>query len=103
MPQVSAPRSRHHSPSCTEDPTIQGEASPGYARRKAVLRNLDLRLSLERAEARILAAPDDVRGRHARPDGSIVDRNEPGLLLAYERTDDDTLTWLEWYDLRGRR
>jgi hypothetical protein len=61
-----------------------------------------VRLSLERAEARILAAPLDMRGRIVRNDGSIVDRNEPGLLIAYEQTDRDTLSWLAWFDLWSR-
>ena len=62
-----------------------------------------MRLSLDRAEARILETPDDLSRRITRPDGSIVDLNEPGLLIAYERTDEETLTWLEWLDLLGRR
>lgn len=61
-----------------------------------------MRLSHDRVEARILAAPLDMRGRIIRNDGSIVDRNEPGLLIAYEQTDQDTLTWLAWFDLRSR-
>jgi hypothetical protein len=67
-----------------------------------VLRNRGVRLSLDRAEARILTNPRDMTGRWRRPDGSIVDTNEPGLLLAYEETDPETLTWLEWLDLWGR-
>jgi cell wall assembly regulator SMI1 len=85
-----------------EGRTIHGEASPAYARRKAVLRNRAVRLSLERAEARIVASPKDLTRRFLRADGSIVDRNEPGLLLAYEETDADTLTWIDWFDLLGR-
>ena len=61
-----------------------------------------MRLSLERAEARILAHPDDPTRRIVRADGSIVDRNEPGILLMFERTDSETLTWLEWLDLLER-
>jgi hypothetical protein len=81
---------------------MRGESSPGYARRKAVLRNREVRLSLDRAEARTLEAPDDMRQRIVRNDGSIVDRSEPGLWLAYEQIDRDTLMWLEWLDLLDR-
>ncbi len=62
-----------------------------------------MRQSLERAEARIVANPGDMRGRHVTDDGrAIWDRNEPGLLFAYEETDSTTLTWLAWFDLWER-
>ena len=62
-----------------------------------------MRLSLERVEARILANPHDMRGRNISDDGTvIVDRNEPGLLFAYEDTDPDTITWIAWFDLWAR-
>jgi hypothetical protein len=48
---------------------MQGESSPAYARRKAVLRNREVRLSLDRAEARILEAPDDLRSESSETTG----------------------------------
>ena len=88
--------------SCTEDQVIRGEPSPAYARRKAVLNHRGVRRSLDRLEARILATPNDMTRRRRRDDGTIVDYSEPGLLLAYEETDFDTVTWLEWHDLWDR-
>lgn len=86
-----------------EGRAIHGEASPAYARRKAVLKNRDVRLSLERVEARILAHPFDMRGRYVTGNGdAIMDTNEPSLLFAYEETDPDTLTWIAWFDLWDR-
>lgn len=85
-----------------EDRDIEGEPSPAYARRKAVLRNRELRLSLERAEARVLAQPNALSRRWRRDDGVVVDGNEPGLLLAFEETDASTVTWIEWHDLWAR-
>jgi hypothetical protein len=44
-----------------------------------------------------------VRGRYVSDDGAVImDRNEPGLLFAYEETDPATLTWVEWFDLWDR-
>jgi hypothetical protein len=85
-----------------EDPVIHGEPSPAYARRKAVLRNRAVRLSLDRAEQRILAEPQLTTRRWRRDDGTLVDGNEPGILLSYEETDAETLTFLAWYDLWDR-
>lgn len=96
------PTLRRRSRSCTEGRDIRGEPSPAYARRKAVLRNPEVRRSLDRAEARILASSGDPVGRYFQDNGSIMDTNEPGLLLSYEETDADTLTWLAWFDLWGR-
>lgn len=96
------PLSPRRSQSSMEGRTIRGEPGPAYARRKAVLRNPDVRRSLDRAEARILANPSDVTGRFRYEDGSILDTNEPGLLLAYEETDLETFTWLVWHDLWAR-
>lgn len=62
-----------------------------------------MRLSLERAEARILARPHDARGRYVTDNGeTVVDTNEPGLLFIFEETDADTLTWIAWFDLWDR-
>jgi hypothetical protein len=85
-----------------EERDINGEPSPAYARRKAVLRNREMRLSLDRAETWVLAHPEATSRRWRRDDGVLVDGNEPGLLLAYEETDADTRTWIEWHDLWGR-
>ena len=85
-----------------EDRAIEGEPSPAYARRKAVLRNRELRLSLERAAARVLANPNSLSRRWRRDDGVVVDGNEPGLLLAFEVADASTVTWIEWHDLWAR-
>jgi hypothetical protein len=85
-----------------EDRAIQGEASPAYARRKLAVTNPELRRSLERAEAWILAHPDDAQWRHDRSDGTFVDRHERGLLVSFERTDSDSFTWIDWFDLLDR-
>ena len=61
-----------------------------------------MRLSLERAEARILADPAGMRRRYRHESGWILDTNEPGLWFVYEETDPDTLTWIRWHDLWGR-
>jgi hypothetical protein len=95
-------RLRLRSRSCTEGPEIQGEASPAYARRKLALSNPEVRRSLERAESWILAHPNETRWRHERSDGTVVDRHEPGLLIAFEPTDSETFTWIDWFDLWSR-
>ena len=95
--------SRRHSRSCTEGRDIQGEQSPAYARRKLALTSREVRQSLVRAEAWILGHPDEMRWRHERGDDTFVDRHEAGLLIAFERTDSETFTWVEWIDLWGRR
>jgi hypothetical protein len=61
-----------------------------------------VRLSLDRAEARILGSPDDMSQRFAAPHGRIVDRSEPNLLLMYEQADDETIAWVDWLDLLRR-
>ncbi|HJP89240.1 MAG TPA: hypothetical protein VJ850_09425 [Candidatus Limnocylindrales bacterium] len=67
------------------------------------MRNLGLRRSLDRAEQRILDNPGDMARRHRRDDGSIVDWSEPGILLSFEETDTETITWLAWHDVWNRR
>ena len=81
---------------------IRGEPSPAYARRLAVLISDEVRQSLDRAETRIVAHPDNMDGRFSLEDGSIMDTNEPGLLFVYEVTSPDLVTWLNWFDLWGR-
>jgi hypothetical protein len=65
------------------------------------LRNLALLARLNEAEQRVLDTHGPRQKRHRREDGSFVATGlgELRLLLAYEETDWETITWLEWFDL----
>lgn len=73
-----------------------------YLRRKQALVNDEVRRSLELAEEAIAVDPDHRLRRLERRDGTVTDRNEPGLLVSFRMVDDQTIELVEFMDLWDR-
>jgi hypothetical protein len=67
-------------------------------RHKQAISTDETRRDLELAEEAIIVDPHHRRQRAARPDGDIVDWNEPGLLVRY-RLEADLLEFVDFQDL----
>lgn len=84
------PRQKQHSPP-TEERHIKATPSPTYAAKKAALGDGQVRLSLEVAEAAIVAEPDN--WSHRRQVGEVIwDTSEDGLAIAYKIEDGEIIS-----------
>lgn len=72
-----------------------------YQRKRALLTD-DVLESLELAEEEILINPSHRLRRDERPDGTVVDRNERGLMVAYIEADDGAIEFVDFLDLWSR-
>jgi len=67
-------------------------------RRKRAIQNDDNRRALDLAEEAIIVDPHHRRRRALRPDGTIVDWNEPAMFVMF-RVDVDVLLFVDFRDL----
>ena len=75
--------------------------APAYRLRKASLTNDQIRRSLDLAEESISVDPFH-RDRRLELDGTVIDTNEPGMMVAFRIEPDGTIMFLTFTDLWNR-
>ena len=75
--------------------------APAYRLRKARLTNDQIRRSLDLAEESISVDPIH-RVKRLELGGSVIDTNEPGMMIAFRIDQDGTIMFLTFTDLWNR-